>query len=284
MDWDGKPEDFQDEFVTLRVSPEFGEVIGWNIIEGRDFSREYTTDSLAFVINETAAKYFGFDDPIGQRINWGDDEIYTVIGVVQDMVTQSPYTPVKQTLFFLDEARSHHSLIKLKAGANTSAAIAAVEGVYSKFDPINTFDYEFVDQQHAQKFAEEDRLGQLGGSFTLLAIFISCLGLFGMAAYVAEQRSREIGIRKVLGATISSIVSLISSDFLKLVLISMLVACPVAYLIMQGWLQNFAYRINIAWWVFVVAGGLALGIAFITVGLQSLKAAVANPVDALKNE
>ena len=284
FDWEGKPDEFQDEFVTLRVTEEFGEVIGWNIIQGRDFSREFATDSLAFVINEAAVDYFGFDDPIGQQIDWGDNEIYTIIGVVQDMVTQSPYTPVKQTMFFIDPDRSHHSLIKLKGGANTSAALAAVEGVYSKFDPVNTFDYQFVDQQHAQKFEEEDQLGKLGGFFTLLAIFISCLGLFGMAAYVAEQRSREIGIRKVLGATISSIVGLISSDFIKLVLISMLLACPVAYLIMQGWLENFAYRIDLAWWTFVVAGGLALSIAFVTVGLQSLKAAIANPVEALKNE
>ena len=285
LDWEGKPDDFQDEFVTLRVGHEFGDVIGWNIIEGRDFSREFSTDTLAFVINEAAVDYFGFEDPIGQKVDWGDNEIYTIIGVVEDLITQSPYGSVKQMLFFIDESsRASWSLIKLMPGANTTEALAAVERVYTKFDPVNTFDYSFIDQQHAEKFADENRLGKLAGFFTLLAIFISCLGLFGMAAYVSERRSREIGIRKVLGATVYSIVNLISTDFLKLVLIALVVATPVAYLVMQGWLEDYVYRIQIHWWIFALAGGLALGIAFFTVGLQSLRAALMNPVEAIRND
>ncbi|MEL7248463.1 MAG: ABC transporter permease [Bacteroidota bacterium] len=284
FNWEGKPDDFQDEFVTMRVGHEFGNVIGWNIKEGRDFSREFAQDTLAFVINEAAVAYLGFDDPIGQQIDWGDGEIYTIIGVVEDLVTQSPYTPVKQMMFFIDESRAQYSLIKLKPGVSTNEALAAVEGVYTKFDPVNTFDYSFIDQQHSDKFEDENRLGKLAGFFTLLAIFISCLGLFGMAAYVSERRSREIGIRKVLGATIYSIVNLISTDFLKLVAIALVFATPVAYWVMQGWLQDYAYRIEIRWWVFALAGGLALGIALFTVGLQSLKAALRNPVEAIRND
>jgi ABC-type antimicrobial peptide transport system permease subunit len=255
--------------------------MGWNIVEGRDFSREFATDSMGFVINQAAQEYMGLTDPIGQKIKWGDTEVYTIVGVVEDMVTQSPYTPVKQAIFFIDYERSQYATLKMKPTAGTEETLAAVEKIYSKYDPVNVFDYRFLDEMHEQKFGEEQRIGRLAGFFTILAIFISCLGLFGMAAYVAERRSREIGIRKVLGATIYSIVHLISAHFLKLVIIALVIATPIAYWLMQNWLEDYVYRIELSWWMFALAGGLATGIALLTVGLQSLRAAVANPLDAI---
>ncbi|WP_020535153.1 ABC transporter permease [Lewinella cohaerens] len=284
LSWPGKAEGFQDEFVTLRVSHEFGETMGWNIVEGRDFSREFATDSMGFVINKAAQEYMGLTDPIGQKIKWGEDETYTIVGVVEDMITQSPYTPVKQTIFFIDYERSQYATLKMKPTAGTEETLAAVEKIYTKYDPVNVFDYRFLDEMHEQKFGEEQRIGRLAGFFTILAIFISCLGLFGMAAYVAERRSREIGIRKVLGATIYSIVQLISAHFLKLVIVALVIATPIAYWLMQNWLEDYVYRIELSWWMFALAGGLATGIALLTVGLQSLRAAVANPLDAIRKD
>ncbi|MEM0992796.1 MAG: FtsX-like permease family protein [Bacteroidota bacterium] len=284
LDWEGRPEDMQNQFWSVRVSHDFGKTIGWEVVEGRDFSRDFGTDSMAFVINEAAVKYMGIEDPVGKKMTWGSNGDYTIIGVVKNMVMQSPYTAHNQMFFVLDYQRTSNLIAKISPSATPKAALAELEQTFQQYDPNNPFEYEFVDADYAQKFGEEERVGKLAGFFALLAIFISCLGLFAMAAFVAEQRTREIGIRKVLGASISGIVALLSKDFLLLVVIALLVASPLAYYFMDQWLDNYAYSIQIQWWFFVLAGGLVVGIAFLTVSFQSIKAALMNPVKSLRRE
>ncbi|MEM1324905.1 MAG: ABC transporter permease [Bacteroidota bacterium] len=284
LDWEGRPDDMQNQFWSIRVSHDFGNTIGWEVIEGRDFSRAFGTDSMAFVINEAAVKYMGLEDPVGKKMTWGGNGDYTIVGVVKDMLMQSPYEAHNQMFFVLDYNRSSNLIAKIDKNANTQAALAQLETTFKKYDPNNPFDYEFVDQDYAQKFGQEERVGKLAGFFALLAIFISCLGLFGMVSFVAEQRTREIGIRKVLGASITNLVTLVSKDFLVLVIIALVIATPIAYYFMQSWLEDFTYRIQLQWWVFALAGLAAIGIALLTVSVQSVRAALANPVKSLRSE
>ncbi len=284
LDWQGKSPDMQDEFVTMRISHEFGRAIDWHIVEGRDFSRDFTSDSTGFVINETAAEYMGLEDPIGEQIDWGENGVYTIIGVVEDMVTQSPYAPVRQMLFFIDEDRSDVLNINIKPEVNTREALAEIKAVLKKHDPIAPFDYRFADEQYAQKFGDEERVGKLAGIFALLAIIISCLGLFGLASFVAEQRTKEIGVRKVLGASVTNLWQLLSRDFIGLILIACLIAIPLAYYFARNWLQNYEYRTELHWWIFAAAAFGALAITLLTVSYQAIKAATANPVRSLRSE
>ena len=200
------------------------------------------------------------------------------------MITQSPYAPVRQMIFFIDYDRSDVLSIKLKPDVSTQQALADIESVYKKFDPVNPFEYNFTDEQYAQKFSTEVRVGKLSGFFAILAIFISCLGLFGLASFVAEQRTKEIGIRKVLGASVTNLWQLLSKDFLGLILIACLVAIPLAYYFARDWLQNYDYRTDLHWWVFAAAAGGALLITILTVSFQTIKASTVNPVKSLRSE
>ncbi len=284
FDWTGKDPSMHEEFVTMRVSHEFGKTIGWEIIQGRDFSKEFPTDTLGFVINEAAVKYLGFENPIGQQIQWGDDETYHIIGVVKNMITQSPYQPTKHMLFFIDYNRSNVATLKLKQEANIAAALPKIEAVFKKYDPVTPFVYRFMDQDYSRKFSGEERIGKLAGFFTILALLISCLGLFGMIAFVAERRTKEIGIRKVLGASVTSLWQMLTKEFIFLVIISGLIAIPVAYYYMSKWLNNYEYHVNISASVFIMAFVLALFITLITVSFQAIRAARANPVKSLRSE
>ena len=284
LDWQGKPPGMQDEFVTMRISHEFGETVDWNIIEGRDFSRDFATDSMGFVINEAAAEYMGLENPVGEQVDWGESGTYTIIGVVEDMITQSPYASVRQMIFFIDYDRTDVINVKLKPEVDIQKGLADVEAVYKIYDPSTPFEYRFADEQHAQKFATEVRVGKLSGFFAVLAILISCLGLFGLASFVAEQRTKEIGIRKVLGASVASLWQLLSKDFLGLILIACLLAIPLAYYFAHDWLQNYEYRTELHWWVFAVAGSGALVITLLTVSYQTVRAALMNPVKSLRSE
>ena len=284
LDWRGKTPGMQDEFVTMRISHEFGKTINWNIIEGRDFSRDFATDSMGFVINKAAAEYMGLENPIGEPVKWNDNGTYTIIGVVEDMITQSPYTPVRQMIFFIDYDRTDVINIKLKPEVDIPKGLADIEAVYKIYDPTTPFEYRFADEQYAQKFATEVRVGKLSGFFALLAILISCLGLFGLAAFVAEQRTKEIGIRKVLGASVGNLWQLLSKDFLGLILIACLVAIPLAYYFARDWLQNYEYRTELHWWIFAAAAFGALIITLLTVSYQTVKAALMNPVKSLRSE
>ena len=285
--WQGKPPGLQEVFNTLGVSPEFGTTAGWQIVKGRDFSKDYATDSSGIIINEAAATYLGFKDPIGQSMQWGDNGQYKIIGVVKNMIMQSPYEPVKQTIFYtahLSFSKTNIANIRLQPGAGVAAALSKIAKVYKSYDPDNPFEYQFADQEYAKKFGNEQRIGKLAGFFTLLAILISCLGLFGLASFVAEQRTREIGIRKVLGASVASVWHLLTREFVLLVTLSLLIGSPVAWWIMHGWLQNYSYHSTVSWWIFAVASGGSLAITLLTVSFQALKAGLMNPVKSLRAE
>jgi ABC-type antimicrobial peptide transport system permease subunit len=259
--------------------------VGWKFIEGRDFSPDFPSDTTAVILNETAVKYMRLKNPVGETISSEfSPRVWKIIGVVQDMIMQSPYEPVKPTLFFLDDSDGSYMHIRIKPTLGAAEALAKIEAVIKKLVPSALFDYKFVDQEYDQKFASEKRVGILSGFFAVLAIFISGLGLFGLASFVAEQRTKEIGIRKVIGASIFSLWRMLSKDFVILVLISCAVSIPVAYYYMNGWLQKYQYHTEIGWSVFVMATGAAVLITLLTVSFQAIKAAMASPVKSLRSE
>jgi len=284
LTWEGKDPAMQEEFVTVGISHEFGKTIGWEIKDGRDFSKEFATDSTGFIINEAAVKYMAFKNPIGQTIKWGQNGSYKVIGVIKDLVSQNPYSPVKQMIFYLDYKRASFLDIRINPMMSVSESLHKISTVIKKYDPVSPLDYSFADQEYAKKFGNEERIGKLSSYFALLAILISCLGLFGLASFMAEQRTKEIGVRKVLGASVFSLWRLLSREFVVLVIISLLLASPVAYYFMNEWLQDYQYRIKLNWVIFGIAGIGALLITLFTVSFQSIKAALMNPVRSLRSE
>lgn len=285
LSWRGKEPDMPDEFVTMRISHEFGKTMGWEIVQGRDFSKDIASDSDAFVINEAAVEYLGFEDPIGEIITWGDSEVkHEIIGVVRNMITQNPYGSTRQMFFFIDYTRSNYLNIKLKSGVIPNEAIAEIEGVYKKYDPINPLEFRFMDEDYARKFGDEVRIGKLSLFFTILAILISCLGLFGMATFVAEQRTKEIGIRKVLGASLLSLWRLVSTEFVVMVCIACAIAIPISYYLLENWLQSFEYRTEISIFIYLVAGLGTLFLTLFTVSYQSIRIAIGNPTKSLKSD
>jgi ABC-type antimicrobial peptide transport system permease subunit len=283
FDWAGRDPQASTKFNTVGITTEFGKTVGWKFVEGRDFSKEFATDSNAVVINERAVKYIGFKKPVGEMIKWGGKP-YRIIGVIKDMVMESPYSLAKQTVFKLDTTIGGILNIKLGPNMSTAASLTKVAAICKKYSPEEGFDYKFADEEYAQKFADEERIGKLAGFFAVLAIFISCLGLFGMASFVAEQRTKEIGVRKILGASVFSLWQLMNKEFVILVSISLLIAIPAAYYFMHNWLQNYEYRAVLSWWIFAAAGIGALLITILTVSFQAIKAAMANPVKSLRTE
>jgi putative ABC transport system permease protein len=283
--WKGKDPNFSDEFNTLRATHGFGELVGWEIKEGRDFSREFGTDSLAFILNETAVEYMGLENPVGELIQWGKNGTFQVIGVIKDMITTSPYDPVRPMIYVLHEGRFiNYVNLKINPERSVREALTSIENVFKKYDPANPFEYQFIDQEYAKKFGDEERLATLASYFALLAIFISCIGLLGISALVTEQRKKEIGVRKILGASIRHLWVLLSGEFFKLVIISSAIAIPLAYYYMSEWLEKFDYRTNLTWWIFAAGGLLAIVITVLTVSFHTMRAVIANPVDALRNE
>ncbi|MEP0134482.1 MAG: ABC transporter permease [Eudoraea sp.] len=289
FNWEGKPEGFQEDMAWTEVSPEYAKSLNLKIVEGRDFSREFASDSLAVLINETAKKYLGMPDPVGKFLKDDNEEDpkppLKIIGVVEDIIAQSPYEPVKQGLYVYDRFNnSSYYNLRLNPEKSASENIAVIERVFKGHFPDIPFEYEFVDEQYGEKFASEERIGTLSGIFTALAILISCLGLFGLTSFVAEQRTKEIGVRKVLGASVFNVWNMLSKDFLKLVVISCFIAVPIAYYVMNGWLQEYPYRVILKWWIFALAIVGAMLVTVVTVSFQSIKAARANPVRSLRME
>ncbi|UJH69162.1 ABC transporter permease [Allomuricauda sp. SCSIO 65647] len=287
--WDGKPDDFQVSLAWTFVSPEYAKSLGLKVIMGRDFSREFPTDSNAVLINKAAMKYMGLSNPIGKYLRNSDtdspDPPLKIIGVVEDMIVQSPFEPVRQGVYAFDKyGITNFYNLRLNPQKSTEENLEMVENVFKEHFSKVPFDYQFVDNQYAIKFQSEERVASLAGIFTVLAIFISCLGLFGLTAFVAERRTKEIGVRKVLGASVFGLWKMLSKDFLALVLIACTVAIPIAFYIMKGWLQNYTYRIDLSWAIFAAAILGALFITFITVSFQAIKAANANPVKSLRTE
>jgi putative ABC transport system permease protein len=281
--WEGKDPNFKESFGTIAVTHDFGKTVGWQFKEGRDFSRQYSTDSSGMVLNETAVRYMGIKDPIGKTVKWGD-QVFHVVGVISDMVMQSPFKPITPTVFMLNYGWAQVIDIKLNPNQGTSESLSKIEAVFRRFNPGSPFDYRFSDQQYAMKFAAEEQIGKLASAFAMLAVFISCLGLFGMASFVAEQRTKEIGVRKVLGASVFNLWRLLSKDFVILVIIAFGIATPTAYYFLHNWLLKYEYRTEISWWIFAVSGAGALAITLLTVSFQSIKAALMNPVKSLRSE
>jgi putative ABC transport system permease protein len=221
--WKGKDPALQEQLGGLGVTADFGKTVGWKIKEGRDFNPSFLSDSSGFIVNEAAVKYLGFKNPVGETITWIGSGNYKVIGVVKDMVSQSPYEPIKQMFYFLNRGQMNNITIRINPDMSTHEAIIKIGTVFNKYDPSMPFDYHFVDEQYAKKFDNEERIGKLACAFASLAVFISCLGLFGMASFMAEQRIKEIGVRKVLGASVFNLWRLLSKDFVSLVIISLII-------------------------------------------------------------
>lgn len=288
--WKGMPAGYRESFATLTVSPEYAATVDWKFIAGRNFSKTIASDSSGFIINRSAARLLGMENAIGQVISWKSqwmtnnvERQFTVLGVVEDMVMESPFEPVKPTVFFLFGSPNWLN-IKLNPAMGTSVAMQKIESVFRRVITSAPFEYQFADQAYNAKFRAEERIGKLAGFFASLAILISCLGLFGLASFVAEQRKKEIAIRKVLGASVASVWRMLSKDFVKLVMISGCIAAVVAFYAMHSWLQHYEYRTSVSWWIFVFTAMGALVIALITVSYQGLKAALMNPAESLKSE
>lgn len=282
ISWDGKNPEENHVFVSFGTNYDILKTIDATVLAGRDFSVSFPTDSLNFIINESAAKIMGMDEPVGQNINWGD-HTGQILAVVEDFHINSLKYAVDPAIMYIDPDRLNHVFVKLETTemATTLAKLAAALEIYN---PNQSFDYEFASEEYAQFYQSEKTIGELTGIFSLIGIFICCLGLFGLALFTIEQRTREIGIRKVLGATTTGIIAILSKDFLKLVMIALVVAFPLAWYFSDQWLQDFHYRIDTPWFLFLMVGVLALIIAFVTVSTQSVRAALANPIDSLRSE
>lgn len=283
FEWEGKDPNFLPSFGVVAVSPEFGSTVNWNIKKGRDFSREFATDSTAFILNEAAVELTGLEDVVGKTIRWGEQDCQ-VVGVVKDMLMESPWLPVKPTIFHVNPTWTNIFTVKLKDGIPVQEALSKVGVAYAALSPSSPFEYQFTDEQYDQKFRIEERIGKLARVFAILAIFISCLGLFGLSAFIAEQKTKEIGIRKVLGASVTNLWALQSKSFLSLVLLSCVIAIPLANYYLEGWLDGYDHRINLTWTVFAFAAVLAMVVTLVTVSFQSIKAALVNPVESLRSE
>jgi ABC-type antimicrobial peptide transport system permease subunit len=283
ISWPGKDPNLTVSFVDGVVGYDFVKTMNLQLQSGRDFSKDFVTDSVGFLLNETAAKKIGFTDAVGQSISWGSHK-GTVIGVLKDFHFTSMHQSIEPLIMRLDEKWNWGTiLVRIKAG-KIKEAITDLQKLSKELNPKFPFTYQFADLEFAKLYTSEAIVSKIANIFAFLAIFISCLGLFGLATFVAEQRTKEIGVRKVLGASAGNIVALLSSNFLKPVAIAFVIAFPLAWYAMSNWLQDYAYRINIEWWVFAITGMITVFIALVTVGYQSIKAAIANPVKSLRTE
>ena len=282
IDWPGKDPNLNVSFTDGVVGYNFVKTMKLALLAGRDFSKEFT-DTASYILNETAINKIGFTDPVGKKITWGNRE-GTIVGVIKDFHFNSLHQAIDPLILRLDENWNWGTiLVRVKAG-ETKQAITSLQNICRQLNPDFPFTYQFSDLEYARLYQSEQVVSQLANFFAFLAIFISCLGLFGLAMFTAEQRTKEIGIRKVLGASVSSILQLLSTDLFKLVLIAVLVASPVAWWAMNAWLNDYAYKITISWWMFLLAGGLVILITAFTISFQSIKAAIANPVKSLRTE
>jgi predicted permease len=281
--WSGKNPEQKPLLILNQVTHHFGKTIGWQLAEGRDFSVSHSTDSSAMILNETAVELMGLKQPLGETVNWGGKD-YQVIGVVEDMIRESPFETVQPSFFVLNYNAAVIISIRLSPERGVHEALGKVQEVFRKHNPGSPFDFRFVDDDYAKKFLDEERISKLTTIFAVLAIFISCLGIFGLASFVAEQRTKEIGIRKVLGASVLRLWRMLSREFVTLVIFSLFISIPLAWYLMNDWLQHYDYRTDLSWWIFAASAAGALAITLLTVSYQSIKAALANPVNSLRSE
>jgi predicted permease len=282
LEWPGKDPDDKTEFENVAVNYDMIETLGVEMVAGRTFSPDFRADTAKIIFNEAAIKYMGLADPIGKTIRlWGYD--MEIIGIVKDFHFQSLHVEVKPLFFRLNQQNTYLMMVKLEAGREKEA-ISNLQEFYKKFNPGFPLDYQFVNADYQSQYVAEQRVATLSKYFAGLTIVISCLGLFGLAAFTAERRLKEIGIRKVLGSTEFGIIFLLSADFTKIVFAAIVIALPSSFLIARYWLDSFAFKIDLQWWYFVGAGAMALFIAWLTVGTQAVKAARVNPTKCLKDE
>ena len=282
VNWPGKDPNVNIEFTQTSVGYDLAKTMKLKIT-GRDFSPAFSTDTANYLINQTAVKRIGYQNPVGQPLTmWGKPG--KIIGVIENFHFQSLHTPITPLILRLStDPGTQNFMIRTQPG-QTQQALASMETLWKRMNPKFPFAYRFADQEYTNLYKSETVVGSLANYFAFLAIFISCLGLFGLSAFTAEQRTKEIGVRKVLGASIASVVALLSTDFLKLVVIAIVIASPLAWYSMSQWMQNFEYKVGLEWWVFVMAGVVAILIALLTVSFQSIKAALMNPVKSLRSE
>jgi hypothetical protein len=283
VDWVGKNPNSGVEFTQAAVGYDFIKTVHAQMAEGRDFSKDFATDSAGYIVNEAASKIIGYKDPVGSPLTFWQKK-GTIIGVIKDFHFNSLHEPINPLVLRLGEnIEWGEALVRTQPG-KTKQALASLEKICKQLNPQFPFTYKFSDQEYQNLYKSEQVVSQLSDYFAFLAIFISCLGLLGLVMFTAEQRTKEFGIRKVLGASAGTLFGLLSKEFLLLVFIALVIAAPLAWLVMNNWLQDYAYRIDITWWMFVIAGIFAILIALITVSFQAIKVAVANPVKSLRTE
>jgi hypothetical protein len=265
------------------IGQNYFNTVGMKLVEGRDFLGSYKADSATILVNESAVKRMGLTNPLNQTITFNGNRL-RIIGVVKDALMESPFSQVEPTVFAPVNDWSSQVIYRLSPNVNPHEAIEKVGKIFDKYNPAYPFTYQFVDEEYNQKFELEALVGKLAGIFAGLAIFVSCLGLFGLAAYVAEQRTKEIGIRKVLGASVAQVWILLSGDFILLVTLSCVIASPIALYFLSNWLQKYDYRISIGPGVFLLSAIAAIVLTLITISFQSIKAALSNPVKSLRSE
>jgi ABC-type lipoprotein release transport system permease subunit len=283
--WKGKDPNDKTDFIRENADQDVVATTGVKLVQGRDLDLvHYLTDSNGILLNESAVKAMHFKDAIGQEIR-DDDVAFHVVGVVKDFIIESPYTPITP-MVIVGAKQSWYNVINVRFNNRSSskANLNKMEAIFRKYNPQYPFEYQLVDEEYTRKFDESRKIGTLAGLFAVLTVFISCLGLFGLATYMAENRVKEIGVRKVLGASVAGITTLLSKDFLMLVMLSFAVASPIAWYAMYKWLQSYPFRVSISWWVFALAAALSLAIALLTVSFQAIRAGMANPARSLRSE
>jgi ABC-type antimicrobial peptide transport system permease subunit len=283
VDWEGKPQNYQPSFTHGAIGYDFMKTAGIEILHGREFSPNFPTDSVGYILNETAVKKIGYKSPIGKSFSFWNRK-GTVIGVIKDFHFASLHDPIQPLILRFSESSPWGEILIRTERGQTKQAIKNLSQLCTQVNPKFPFTYQFADQEYEKLYKSEQVIGKLSNWFSFLAISISCLGLLGLTMLTAEQRRKEIGVRKVIGASVSDIVMMLSADTIKLVFISAIIATPIAWFAMNNWLQGFAYRIDIGWWTFLIAAVLALLVALATVSFQAIKAAIANPVESLRTE
>ncbi len=286
LTWTGHdhPGQGDEDFSMKVVTQEYAKTVGLQFIEGRDFRTGGSgADAHNIILNETSVRHMGLKKPVGTIVTWMKNQ-FTVIGVVKDNVMESPYETPVPAIYNLAPWPLYYTTLRINPALSAREALQRISPIFEKYSPDEPFDYKFIDEEYDAKFRSELHIGRLAGFFTILAIFISCLGLFGLASFIAEQRTREIGVRKVLGATIFNLWKLLSKEFVLLISVSCLIAIPIAWWLLSQWLQQYAYKTEISWWIFVIAVLGALTITILTISYQAIKAATANPVKSLRTE
>lgn len=282
--WSGKDTTQLLLFAQNAISYDYIQTMGIKLVGGRDFGDQYGMDTTNYIINEASAKKMGYKDPVGKEMTmWGRKG--TIVGLMKDFHYNSLHSTIEPLILRLQPKTENWGVVIVRADAGkTKEALANLEKTFKKFNPSFPFKYSFTDQEYAKQYKSEQVVNQLSNFFAFLAIFISCLGLFGLAAFTAEQRTKEIGVRKVLGASVTNLVGMLSAEFIKLVLVATFIAFPIAWYFLKGWLEKYAYRIEIEWWYFALAAIVAVFIALLTVSSQAIRAALMNPVKSLKTD